>query len=131
MPITKTVLKKVRQQAVVSLVGSGVMEIDLNADLKLSDEVFRGYANTNVMINSAIFSTGNTIAPAMVSRGGSNVLLLFGNDNWSFSQLNGFTLTQNNTANISVTIPDPGGTVILGLTKTTGYTEPDQQSIPR
>jgi hypothetical protein len=131
MPITKTILKKVRQQAIVSLVGSGTAEIDLNADLKLADETFRGYANTNVTINSAIFSSGNVTTPVTISRSGSNVLLLFGNDNWSFSQLNGFTLSQNNTANVSVTIPDPGGTVILGLTKTAGYTEPDQQSTPR
>ena len=49
----------------------------------------------------------------------------------SLSQQFGFVLNQNNTSNISVTIPSPGGTVFLGLTKAAGYREPDQQSVPR
>ena len=129
MAITKTILKKVRQQAIISLVGDGTANIDLNADLALADETFLGYANANVNINSVVFSTNET-TPITVQRGGSNVLILWGNDNWSFAQQFGVVLTQNNTANISVTIP-AGGTLILGLSKTAGYREPDQQSLPR
>lgn len=130
MPITKTILKKQRQQAVVELVGDGTASIDLNADLTLSDETFNGYANCNVNINSAVFSVpdGNV---TLITRNSSNILLIYGNDNWAFSQQFGYVLNQNNTSNISVTIPSPGGTVILGLTKAAGYREPNQQILPR
>lgn len=130
MPITKTILKKQRQQAVVELVGDGTASIDLNADLTLSDETFKGYANCNVNINSAVFSVpdGNV---TLITRNSSNILLIYGNDNWAFSQQFGYVLNQNNTSNISVTIPSPGGTVILGLTKAAGYQEPNQQILPR
>jgi hypothetical protein len=127
MPITKTVLKKVRQQAVVRFVGDGTANIDSNVDVALSDETFEGYANVNVNINAIIFSNGSSTTPITISRNGSIVLQLFGNDNWSFAQMNGFVLSENNNANVSVTIPSPGGTVILGLSKNKGYREPDQQ----
>jgi hypothetical protein len=39
----------------------------------------------------------------------------------------GFSDSSNNTANISVTIPGSGGTVILGLTKAEGFTPPNDQ----
>lgn len=126
MPITKTVLKKVRQQAIVKLVGDGTATIDLNADLKLADETFKGYANTNVNINSIVWSVPDT-APTLIQRNGSNVLILVGNDNWSFTQMLGFSDSSNNTANISVTIPGSGGTVILGLTKAEGFAPPNDQ----
>ncbi len=127
MAITKTVLKKVRQQAVVRFIGDGTANIDSNADVALSDETFEGYANVNVNINAIIFSNGSSTTPITISRNGSIVLQLFGNDNWSFAQMNGFVLSDNNNANVSVTIPSPGGTVILGLSKNKGYREPDQQ----
>lgn len=131
MAITKTILKKVRQQAFIELVGDGTANIDLNADLALADETFLGYANANVNISSIVFSIGNTTNHATITRSGTTILRLWGNDNWPFSQQFGFVLNQNNTANISVTIPSDGGTVILGLTKVSGYREPDQQSVPR
>lgn len=126
MPITKTVLKKVRQQAIVKLVGDGTATIDINADLKLADETFKGYANANVNINSIMWSVPDT-APTLIQRNSSNVLILVGNDNWSFTQMLGFSDSSNNTANISVTIPGSGGTVILGLTKAEGFAPPNDQ----
>ncbi len=126
MPITKTVLKKVRQQAIVKLVGDGTATIDINADLKLADETFKGYANANVNINSIVWSVPDT-APTLIQRNSSNVLILVGNDNWSFTQMLGFSDSSNNTANISVTIPGAGGTVILGLTKAEGFAPPNDQ----
>jgi len=128
MPVTKSILKKVRQQAIVKLVGDGTATIDLNADLKLADETFKGYANTNVNINSIVWSiTDSAASPVLIQRNLSNVMILFGNDNWGFSQQFGFVDTSNNTSNISVTIPAPGGTVILGLTKNEGYAVPNDQ----
>ena len=126
MPITKTILKKVRQQAIVKLVGDGTATIDINADLKLADETFKGYANANVNINSIMWSVPDT-APTLIQRNGSNVLIIVSNDNWSFTQMLGFSDSSNNTANISVTIPGSGGTVILGLTKAEGFAPPNDQ----
>ena len=54
--------------------------------------------------------------------------VLYGSDNWFFTQQTGFSDTSNNSANVVVTIPAPGGTVILGLTKERGFVEPDQQN---
>jgi hypothetical protein len=126
MPITKTILKKVRQQAVIKLVGDGTATIDLNADLKLADETFKGYANANVNINSVLWSVPDT-APTLIQRNSSNVMILVGNDNWSMTQMLGFSESSNNTANITVTIPGFGGTVYLGLTKSDGYVPPNTQ----
>lgn len=125
MPITKTILKKVRQQAIVKLVGDGTANVDLIADLKLSDETVSNPANVKVNINSIYFNSDT--GPIVIKRNNSNVLVLFSGDNWLFSQASGFTDTSNSSANVVVTIPASGGTVILGLTKENGFNEPDQQ----
>jgi len=129
MPITKTILKKVRQQAIVKFVGDGSSNVDLVADLKLPDETVSNVSTVQVNINSIIFSSGSTVAPLAVNRSGSNVILLWGNDNWSYSQMMGFVDNQSNNANLVVTIPAPGGTVYLGLTKAAGFTEPNNQAL--
>ena len=125
MAITKTILKKVRQQAVVKLVGDGTANVDLIADLKLSDETVSNASNVKVNINSIYFNADT--GPILVKRNNSNVMVLFGSDNWFFSQSSGFTDTSNNSANVVVTLPASGGTVILGLTKEAGFAEPEQQ----
>jgi len=128
MAVTKTILKKVRQQAIVKLVGDGLANIDLNSDLRLPDETFKGYALSNVNINSVVWSaTDSSPNPILIQRNSANILILFGNDNWTFSQQFGFVESTNNFANITVSIPSPGGTVILGLTKAEGYVPPDTQ----
>lgn len=125
MPITKTIVKKVRQQAIVKFVGDGTANVDLIADLKLSDETPLDPANIKVNINSIYFN--NSSGPITINRNSSNVLLLYGSDNWFFTAVSGFSDTSNSSANVVVTIPSPGGTVILGLTKEKGFVEPDQQ----
>lgn len=127
MAITKTVVKKVRQQAFIKLVGDGTAVIDSNADIALADETFEGYSNCNVNINSIYFTNGSTTTPITVNRNSAVVLQLFGNDNWAYAQMSGFILAENNNSNISITIPSPGGTVIIGVSKVKGYREPDQQ----
>lgn len=129
MPITKTTLKKVRQQAVIKFVGAGTSTVDLNSDLRLSDETFLGHANTTVNISSIFYTMSNSTSPVSITRNGTTILELYGNDNWLFSQSLGIVENSNNTANIQVTIPGPGGTVILGLTKATGYQPPNQQTL--
>jgi hypothetical protein len=125
MPITKTIVKKVRQQAIVKFVGDGTANVDLIADLKLSDETPLDPANIKVNINSIYFN--NDSGPITIKRDNSNVLLLYGSDNWFFTAVSGFSDTSNSSANVVVTIPSPGGTVILGLTKEKGFVEPNQQ----
>jgi len=128
MAITKTIIKKVRQQAIVKFVGDGTANVNLIADLKLDDETPLDPANVKVNINSIYFSASDSSAnPITINRDGSNILILNGNDNWFFSQASGFSDTSNASANVVVTIPSPGGTVILGLTKEKGFVEPDQQ----
>jgi len=128
MAITKTILKKVRQQAVVKFVGDGTANVDLIADLTLADETPLDPANIRVNINSIYFNNSDSSAnPIFIKRDGSNVFILNGSDNWFFTQQSGFSDTSNNTANVVVTIPAPGGTVIIGLTKENGFVEPDQQ----
>lgn len=119
MAITKVVLKKVRQQAIVKLVGDGTANIDFH-DVLLSDEVYGGAGNCRMNINSVIFTNG-AANPIVVSRNGSNVMILNGNDNWSFSQMMGFVESANNNGNIAVTIPTPGGMIYFGLTKVEGF----------
>lgn len=125
MAVTKTVVKKVRQQAVVKFVGDGQANIDLDADIKTSDETFLGYANANVMITGMIWSTvGNS--PITIKRPftGANTIVIWGTDNWSLTQSFGFYDTNNTNANINITMPPEGGTLFLTVSKKTGYREP-------
>jgi hypothetical protein len=113
-----TILKKVRQQAVVSFVGTGTDVVDLY-DLKL--------ANSKVTIAHIWFSftdAGN------ISRNGSEVLSVGAGamDNWDFHQTGGFVLNQNANSNVVINMGSNVGTVIMTLHKSAGYTEPDNQS---
>jgi len=129
MAITKTILKKVRQQAVIKFVGDGTANVDCNVDVRLSDETFSGYGNANLNINTIYYNQSNSSTPITITRNGGISFQLFGNDQWLLSQQSGFVDNANNGANIVVTIPAPGGTVILGLTKAGGYTPPDLQAL--
>lgn len=133
MPVTVTVLKKVRQQAVVKFVGDGTGTLDIK-DLKLADETFTDYTgNANVTINSVYWTCSDQNNPILIKRptAGANVMILHGNDNWMFSQAMGFVETQNASSNVSVTFPGGGGLVYLGLTKQNGFIEPQQQVLTR
>jgi hypothetical protein len=121
MAITKTVTKKVYGQAIVKFVGDGTSNVDLYSDIKLSDETVTA-GNLNVTINSITYSNGSSSNPILVYRNNTLILQLFGNDNWYLAQSQGFSDGANASANIVVIVPSPGGTVYLGLTKTTGYT---------
>lgn len=128
MAISKFILKRVRQQAVVKFVGDGTANVDLVADLKLPDETVTDVANTvRVNINSVIFTNSNSTTPITIARNGNTVMQLFGNDNWSFNQMMGFVDNENNGANIKVTLPATS-TLFLGLTKQ-GFNEPNNQEL--
>jgi hypothetical protein len=136
MPVTTTILKNVRQQAVVKFIGSGMANVDLRADLKRSDETFLGFANTNVTIKTIMWSsTDASAAPILVQRGlsaasATNVMILYGGSNWELDQGAGFVDDVSANANITVQIPTTGGMLYLVLGKTDGYQGPDLQTAP-
>ena len=133
MAVTKTILKKARQQAVIKFVGDGQANVDLNVDLTMSDETFLGYSNCNVTINSVIYTSSDAVInPILIKRPstGANVLILSGADNWMLSQNYGFTDSTNTQSNINIVLPPTGGTLILGVTKKNGYQEPNEQTAP-
>ena len=133
MAVTKTILKKARQQAVIKFVGDGQANVDLNVDLTMSDETFLWYSNCNVTINSVIYTSSDAVInPILIKRPstGANVLILSGAYNWMLSQNYGFTDSTNTQSNINIVLPPTGGTLILGVTKKNGYQEPNEQTAP-
>lgn len=137
MAVTTTVLKNVRQQAVVKFIGSGYANIDLQADLKRSDETFLGYSNCNVVINTAMWSTTDaTSSPILVQRGNTaatatNVMILYGGpSDWELDQGAGFVDNVGANSNVTVQLPAQGGMLYLVLGKTSGYQGPNLQTAP-
>ena len=123
MATTRTILKKVRQQAVVKIIGDGLANIT-SVDLAVADEIV-DQPNVQMNITGAMWSTpGST--PIVVSRNNTVILYLNGNDNWSMTQMMGFADTSNNSANISVTMP-ANSLVYFTISKPAGFTEPNQQ----
>jgi len=137
MAVTTTILKNVRQQAVVKFIGSGTANVDLRADLTQPEETFLGFANTNVSIKTVMWSTTDSISsPILVQRGvtaasASNVLILYGGaSDWELDQGAGFVDDVSANANITVQLPAPGGMLYLVLGKRTGYEGPNFQTAP-
>jgi hypothetical protein len=124
MPVTRTVLKKTLQQAVVKFVGDGISNV-APQDL-LTTNVTLDLPNVQMNITGMIWSTPGTV-PIVVTRNNSTVMLLNGNDNWSLSQMFGFVDTSNNNANITVVMP-ANSTMYLHISKPAGFIEPDQQT---
>jgi hypothetical protein len=124
MPVTRTVLKKTLQQAVVKFVGDGMSNVTPQ-DL-LTTNVTLDLPNVQMNITGMIWSTPGTV-PIVITRNNSTVMLLNGNDNWSLSQMFGFVDTSNNSANITVTMP-ANSTMYLHISKPAGFIEPDQQT---
>lgn len=120
MPIVKTVLKKVRQQAIVKVLGDGTVNIT-SLDVALPDETV-DQPNVQMNITGVMWSTMGQ-SPIIVSRNGINVMYLNGNDNWSMTQMLGFSDTANNSANISVAMP-ANSLVYFHLSKPDGFNEP-------
>jgi len=123
---SKTVLKKTRQQAIVKLVGTGSYTIT-PLDVKLADETVASNGNVTMNINSVIYSLVGATA-STVARGATTVMELTGNDNWSFSQMMGFVENESNASNITVTL-NGGGMIYMGITKSDGFTEPNNQAL--
>jgi hypothetical protein len=124
MPVTRTVLKKTLQQAVVKFVGDGVSTVTPQ-DL-LTTNVTLDLPNVQMNITGMIWTSPGTV-PIIITRNNSTVMLLNGNDNWSLSQMFGFVDTANNNANITVVMP-ANSTMYLHISKPAGFIEPDQQT---
>ena len=127
MPVVKTVLKKVRQQAIVKLVGDGTASIT-SLDLALADENV-DQPNVKINLGGTMWTTPGP-NPIVITRNNTVTHYLNGNDNWTMSQMFGFSDTANNSANISVALP-ANSLIYLHLTKADGFDEPNQQILPR
>ena len=136
MPVTKTILKNVRQQAVVKFIGNGYANVDLRADLTQSGETFQGFANTNVTIKTVMWSTSDASAtPILIQRGvnatvATNVMILYGGaSTWDLAQESGFVDNVGADSNVTVFIPPTGGMVYMVLGKTSGYLGPQLNAL--
>jgi hypothetical protein len=127
MPVVKTVLKKVRQQAGIKLIGDGTASIT-SLDLALADENV-DQPNVKINVTGALWTTPGPV-PIIMTRGGVVTQYFNGNDNWSMTQTLGFPDTANNSANITVIMP-ANSMIYLHLTKLDGFDEPNQQILPR
>ena len=136
MAVTKTILKNVRQQAVVKFIGNGYANVDLRADLTQSGETFQGFANTNVTIKTVMWSTSDASAtPILIQRGvnatvATNVMILYGGaSTWDLAQESGFVDNVGADSNVTVFIPPTGGMVYMVLGKTSGYLGPQLNAL--
>jgi hypothetical protein len=125
--INKTVLKKVRQQAAVKLIGDGSATIT-SLDLALVDEVV-DQPNVQMNITGVMWTTPEPV-PIIITRNGTVTQYLNGNDNWAMAQMFGISDTANNSANITVIMP-ANSMMYLSITKADGFNEPNQQILPR
>ena len=136
MPVTRSILKNVRQQAVVKFIGNGISNIDLRADLTQSEETFQGFGNTNVTIKTVMYSTTDAASsPILIQRGvnatvATNVMILYGTADWELDQGAGFVDNTGANSNVTVILPAAGATLYLILGKTSGYIGPDLQTAP-
>jgi hypothetical protein len=136
MPVTRSILKNVRQQVVVKFIGNGISNIDLRADLTQPEETFQGFGNTNVTIKTVMYSTTDSASsPILIQRGvnatvATNVMILYGTADWELDQGAGFVDDTGANSNVTVILPASGATLYLVLGKTSGYIGPDLQTAP-
>lgn len=115
--MAKKILKTIQNKTVVEIVldAAGSETIDLQTDLLCPTQVVDG-ATQVVDIDSIQFSLQPTQL-CTIARNAENVLQLYGSSNWQF---NGYSINQQNTSDIVVTLAG-AGTVILELAKKSGY----------
>jgi hypothetical protein len=137
MAVTTTILKNVRQQAVVKFIGSGTANVDLRADLTQAEETFQGFGNVNVTIKTVMWSTSDSAAiPILIQRGvnatvATNVMILYGGaSDWELDQGAGFVDNVGANSNVTVILPSAGGMVYMVLGKSSGYLGPNLQTAP-
>jgi hypothetical protein len=124
MAVTKTVLKKVRQQAVVKFIGDGVANINY-LDLMLANDTI-DLPNIQMNITGMAWSTDGNL-PIVITRNSVVVQYLQGTDNWALTQAYGISDTSQNAANIFVAMP-ANSMIYLTISKPAGFIEPNQQN---
>lgn len=91
-----------------------VVSVSTNTTIQVTDLAF---SNDEVIgafnITKMFWSTANTIT---VARGANNILFLNRSDNWPLDMFN-ISLSQFNTANLVVTIPDGASSIVFELRK--------------
>lgn len=130
MPVVKTVLKKVHQEAVVKVAGTAAAAtIDLSADLVAAGQALDGDTQ-NVVITGTVW-TGNTDGVITITRGGVTVMTLQANAAGAL-EFGGQSMipdTVGATDDIVVTISGAQAECWLKLRKVSGYkttVEPEQ-----
>jgi hypothetical protein len=129
-----TILKNTRRQAVVRAIGPGTRFANLTALLYSNingavDQTF-DRANANCRITDVIFSVDGNVT---IGRSGDVVIALTtGQGEFSLSQDFGTALDPIRTtanSNIQINFGTANGTVILSLSKSEGFNDPDRQNL--
>ena len=126
-----TILKKTPRQAVVVAVGTGTFFCNLSSLLStvVANSTHSVTQTLNIptaecTITDLAYSVGGQ---ALIQRNGGNVFIIGGGDGeFNLTEKIGAPLNQSANANIVITL-SAAGSVILGLTKGPGFTEPDLQ----
>jgi len=130
MAVTVTTIKKTRQQAVFKFVGDGVANISY-LTARLADETL-DLPNISMPITNLVWSASDATAnPIYIKRdffSTSNSYILHNSDNWALSQVYGAGDYSLANANISVTLPSTGATLLLTVSKPAGFIEPNLQA---
>lgn len=121
MAVVKTVIKNTNQEAIVKIGGTaGSATIDLQTDILASTQALDGATQTVNIVN--VVTCGNLGSLVNITRNGV-ATLAFSPENSGKLQMNdvGFSDTQENTSDITVTISGAEAHVFLILRKVSGY----------
>lgn len=140
MPITKTILKNTKRQAVVKLVGSGQATVDIfelayvgantiatGSAIRLHDQSVTP-ANVQLTITDLFYDCSVT---SNIVRNGNVIWAMSpGHGTYNFTQEMGVALDQDANANVIVNIGTTGANsaIVIGFTKGTGYNDLDLQN---
>lgn len=129
MPVTKSILKNSKRQAVVKLVGTGLGYINVHelaavvGPNAISDVQTVSTANLELTISDLFYDVS---AASNITRN-SNVIWAMngGSADYAFSRDIGVVLNQDANANVLVNIGGTAnGTVLIQFTKGAGYNDP-------
>ena len=121
MAVTKTILKKTHQEAIVKVNGTaGSATIDITADLLSHNQALSG---DTVRVDIVGCMVGGLLSNAItVVRNSVPILAFAGENNGTFDfEGQGFRDETQNTQNITVTIAGAEGHIYLTLRKSAGF----------
>ena len=137
-----TILKNTPRQAIVRAIGNGSFFCNLSSLLstvKANSNVQYGSVlqtldlpNASATITDIIYSVAG--GTPLIQRGNglsnANVFHIAGGDgDLRFSQEYGFVLSESANANIVINFNSAIGTIILGISKSAGFNEPNLQTL--